>query len=153
MGLVACSGGGDEPAAGTSTSDTTSASATAPPRDVPTFTGSADSAFCTLLRGADTSSVLAGNPGDPAQVKAGFQRLVGLLRDAHAVAPPDIERDLALVSAGFETLDASLAAAGYDYEALVASGESSKITEAVNDPAFTAAGARLSAYRSQVCKL
>ena len=36
---------------------------------------------------------------------------------------------------------------------LAASGESATMTDAVNDPIFTAAFDRLSAYRTQVCQL
>lgn len=97
--------------------------------------------------------MLEGDPNDPTAVEAGFRRLVGVLRDALAVSPPEIEADLALVSEGIETLDATLAAVGYDYEALAASGQAPKLSEAVNDPAFTEAGTRLGAYRTQVCQL
>lgn len=149
--LGACSGG-DEPGASETTTtagDSSATTSTTPP----TFTGDAQSAFCALLRGVDPSTVLAGDPGNPAAVETAFRRLVGVLRDARALAPPEIEADLALVSEGFEALDATLAEVAYDFDALAASGESATVTDAVNDPAFTAAGARLGAYRTQVCQL
>jgi hypothetical protein len=96
---------------------------------------------------------MAGDPGDPTVVEAGFTRLVGVLRDVHALAPPEIEADAKLVSDGIAALDAALAAVGYDFDALAASPAAAEVTSAVNDPAFTAAGDRLSAYRTQVCHL
>lgn len=149
--VAACSGG-DEPAASETTTTAGESSATTSTRP-PTFTGDPQSAFCRLLRDVDPSTVLAGDPGDPAAIEIAFRRLVGLLRDARALAPPEIEADLALVSEGFEALDATLAQVGYDFDVLAASGESATVTDAVNDPAFTAAGDRLGAYRTRVCQL
>lgn len=146
----ACSGSdGAAPVTTTTAEDRSTSSSTTGP----TFIGDPGSPFCSLLRGVDTRAVLEGDPNDPAAVQAGFRRLVGVLHDALALAPPEIEADLALVSQGIEQLDATLAAVGYDYEALAASGQAPKLSEAVNDPAFTAAGARLGAYRTQVCHL
>ncbi len=99
--LGACSGSDAPSASVTSTTRRAAITTTSVPR----FTGDPQSAFCNLLRGVDTSSVLAGDAGDPAATEAAFRRLVGLLRDAHDLAPPEIEPDLALVAAGFEALD------------------------------------------------
>jgi hypothetical protein len=148
----ACSGDDEDDAAATTTSESTtptSSSTTEPP----TFTGDPDSAFCALLRDVDTDAVLAGDPNDPAAVGEGFQRLVAILRDASALAPTEIRDDITLVKDGIEALDAALAAVEYDVDALAASGAGPEVTEAVNDPAFTDAGTRLSAYRTQVCGL
>lgn len=60
---------------------------------------------------------------------------------------------MALVAEGMEALDATLAEVGYDFDALAASGAAAEVTAAVNDPAFTVAGDRLNAYRTQVCRL
>jgi hypothetical protein len=150
---TACSEGDDTPATDGATTTAEAAATTTSVTTPVTFTGAADSPFCNLLRGVDTSTVLAGDSGDPAAVEAGFHRLVGVLRDALALAPPEIDGDLSLVTEGIEALDATLAAAGYDFAALAASGESARISNAVNDPSFTAAGARLTAYRTQVCRL
>ena len=83
----------------------------------------------------------------------GEDRLVAVLTDATEVAPEEIAADVALVAGGIEALDAALAAVGYDVDALAASPEAAQVTAAVNDPIFTDAGARLSAYRTQVCQL
>jgi hypothetical protein len=141
-----CSTGDDE---GTATTTTARVSTTT----APTFTGDPGSPFCELLRGVDASVVPSGDLADPAAVEVTFRELVQVLHDALAVAPPEIEGDLALVSQGIDALDASLAQVGYDFDVLAASGEADTITEAVNDPAFADAGARLSAYRTQVCRL
>lgn len=149
-GLLAagCSTGDDEGSATTSTPDT-GASTSEPPA----FTGDPQSPFCNLLRDVDTSTALSGALTDPATVETTFRELVRVLHDALAVAPPEIEADLALVSQGIDALDASLAQVGYDFDVLAASGEADTLREAVDDPAFAAAGARLSAYRTQVCRL
>lgn len=143
---AACSTGDDE---GSPTTTTARASTTT----APTFTGDPGSPFCELLRGVDASVVPSGDLADPAAVEVTFRELVQVLHDALAVAPPEIEGDLVLVSQGIDALDASLAQVGYDFDVLAASGEADTITEAVNDPAFADAGARLNAYRTQVCRL
>ncbi len=147
---AACSSGSSADSATTTTARSRPSTTTT---SAPTFTGDAQSAFCTLLRGVDTSTVLGGDPGDPTAVEAAFHRLVGLLRDAHTLAPPEIAADLSLVSEGIAALDSALAAVGYDFDALAASGQSAAVVKAVNDPAFAEAGNRLSAYRTQVCQL
>lgn len=148
---AACSDGSDE-GSGASTT-TTTADPTPTTAAPPTFTGDAGSPFCTLLRDVDPASLLDGDPGDPAAVETGFRQLVQVLREMHALAPPEIEPDAALVIGGIEALDEALAAVGYDFDALAASPASAEVTAAVNDPAFTTAGSRLSAYRTQVCRL
>ncbi len=151
MVLAACSNDGEERAGRTPT--TTDASTTTASTTAPQFRGDPSSPFCELLRNVDPTTILAGDPGDPATVEAGFRRLVGVLHDAQALAPAEIEADLTLVTEGIAALDATLAEVGYDFDALAASGQSAAVTEAVNDPAFTAAGERLGAYRTQVCGL
>lgn len=61
--------------------------------------------------------------------------------------------DAALVADGVEALDGALAAVAYDFDALAASAASAEVIAAVNDPAFSTAGDRLGAYRTQVCHL
>lgn len=145
----ACSG--DDAADATTTSR--AADLTTSSTNAVSFTGDPDSAFCSLLREVDPAQLLAGDPADPAAVEAGFRRLAGVLHDALALSPPEIEADLALVSGGIDALDATLAEVGYDFDALAASGQSEALVEAVNDPAFSTAGDRLGAYRTQVCRL
>jgi hypothetical protein len=150
--LAGCSSGGADAASATTTS-------TAEPGDgtttttPPAFEGDAGSPFCEVLRNADPSTVPEADPTDPAAVESSFAQVIGMLHDALAVAPPEIEPDLTLVTQGMEQLDATLAQVSYDFEALAASGKAAELSTAVNDPAFAAAGARLSAYRGQVCGL
>ena len=150
--LAACSDDSDE-GGGAPTTTSAGAEATSTTTEAPTFTGDPGSSFCTLLREIDPTSLLTGDPADPAAVEEGFRRLVAVLRDLHAVSPQEVEPDVALVADGIEALDAALAAVGYDFDALAASGAADEVTTAVNDPAFTTAGTRLSAYRTQVCQL
>lgn len=151
--LAACSGGDDEDAATTTTSESTTSTSSTTTTEPPTFTGDPGSPFCALLRDVDTDAALAGDPNDPTAVGAAFQRLVSILRDASALAPPEIRDDITLVKDGIESLDAALAAVAYDFDALAASGAGPEVSAAVNDPAFADAGARLTAYRTQVCGL
>ena len=148
--LAACSNGDDGTAALTATSLAETTTSTA---DIPDFTGDPDSPFCSRLREIDPSAVLAGAPGDPADVEVGFRELVRTLRDLRALAPPEVKADAALVADGIEALDAALEAVGYDFDALATSSAAAEVTAAVNDPAFTTAGDRLTAYRTQVCQL
>lgn len=152
MALAACSSDGEEIAVRTTTTSTERTTTTASTA-LPQFSGDPGSPFCELLRNVDPTTILAGDPEDAATVEAGFRRLVGVLHDAQALAPVEIDADLMLVTEGIAALDATLAEVGYDFDALAASGQSAAVTEAVNDPAFTAAGERLGAYRTQVCHL
>jgi hypothetical protein len=149
--LVACGGGGDDDAE-PSTTTTVAAEATTTTEPLQ-FSGDEASPFCGLLRDVDPDTLLAGDPGDPASVETGFRRLVGVLRELQAAAPPEVAADTSAVADGIAALDAALAEVGYDFDALAASGAGDEVTAAVNDPAFAAAGDRLSAYRSQVCHL
>lgn len=147
--LAACSGDDGDSAALTTTTEAAATTTS----DAPRFTGDAGSAFCALLRDVDTASILAGDPEDPSSVEAAFGRLTGLLGEAAGLAPPEIAADVTLVRDGVAALDAALAAVDYDFDALAASGRAGEVTAAVNDPAFATAGARLNAYRTQVCRL
>jgi hypothetical protein len=145
--LAACSDDGEtaDEAPDTTTSITSTTT--------PTFTGEADSPFCNLLRDLDVAAVLGDTEEDPAAVGAAFQQIVDVLVDAAELAPEEITADVALVAEGMSSLDAALAAVGYDFDALAASGDAEDVLAAVNDPAFAEAGTRLSAYRTQVCGL
>jgi hypothetical protein len=101
----------------------------------------------------DTSTVLAGDADDPASVEEALGRLVGIMAEASEAAPPEIVDDVALVAGGVVALDEALAAAGYDFDVLAASDGGTEVMDAANDPAFTDAGIRLAAYRTQVCEL
>lgn len=147
---MGCSTGDDEGSGTTTTASTAGGPSTTSPPD---YEGDPDSAFCTLLRDVDTSSILAGDADDPASVEMALGRLIDVLADASETAPPDIVDDVALVAGGVAALDGALAAAGYDFEALAASEAGAEVMQAANDPVFTDAGVRLAAYRTQVCEL
>ncbi len=147
LALVAGCSGDDTEAPSIDVPDDTTTSTT------PTFTSDPDSPFCNLLRDVDVAEVLGDVDGDPAAVGAAFQQLVDVLLDATERAPEEIRSDVALVAEGMTSLDAALAAVGYDFDALAAGGNADAVLAAVNDPAFADAGVRLSAYRTQVCRL
>lgn len=148
--LAACSGGeGEDGEVATAPTTSVAVSSTEPP----TFTGDPGSPLCELLREVDPTTILAGDSEDPVALEAGFQRLVEVFDQLRALAPPAIAPDAALIADGLAALDEALAAVGYDFEALAASEIAPDVVAAVNDPAFTAAGDRLAAYRTQVCQL
>ncbi len=152
--LAACSSDGSDAADPASSSTPSSTAAPGSTTTEPlVFTGDEGSPFCEQLRSVDPSSLVPGDPTDPTALEAGFRRLVGILRDIQALAPPEIEADAQVVAEGIAGLDAALDAVGYDFDALAASSAAAEVTAAVNDPIFTTAGARLSAYRHQVCRL
>ncbi len=148
--LASCSD--DEPPDDASSTTTTEAAATTI-TTVPTFSGDADSPFCNLLDDVDLAAVLGGVEGEPEAVASAFQQLADVLVQAAELAPAEIRADVALVADGMVSLDAALAAVGYDFDVLAAGPSSRDVVEAVNDPAFADAGVRLGAYRSQVCGL
>ena len=151
VALAGCSTGDDEGAA-TTTAPSGSGSSS-PTTEPPDYEGDPDSAFCALLRDVDTSTILAGDADDPASVEEALGRLVGVMAEASEAAPPEIVDDVALVAGGVVALDEALAEAGYDFDALAASEGGAEVMAAANDPAFTDAGIRLAAYRTQVCEL
>lgn len=140
LALGACSDDGASEGAGTTT---TGPSTT----EVPTFTGDADSEFCMLLRDVDLRT-LTGVEGEGRSVQAAFAQLIDLFLDAELVAPPEIKPDMTLLGEGIFLLDQSLSEVGYDFDQLP-----DDVVRAVNDPVFADAGARLAAYRTEVCGL
>ncbi len=90
---------------------------------------------------------------DPAAVGAAFRQLVDVLVQAAELAREEIAADVGLVAGGMNSLAAALAEFDYDFDALAASGSGGEVLEAINAPVFTEAGARLGAYRGQVCDL
>lgn len=86
-------------------------------------------------------------------MEAAFGRLVTVLRALEEVAPAEVRSDAQLVAGGIDALDEALTEVGYDFDALAASAARHEVMTAVNDPAFTEAGDRLGAYRTQVCQL
>jgi hypothetical protein len=121
--------------------------------EAPTIAGDPASPYCEQLRTVDPTSLLTGDPADPASVEDAFGRLVTVLRGLEAVAPDEVRADAQLVAGGIAALDEALAQVGYDFDALAASATRDEVLAAVNDPAFTEAGDRLGAYRTQVCQL
>jgi hypothetical protein len=140
LALGACSDDRASEGAGT----TTTAPSTT---EVPAFTGDADSDFCRLLSDVDLRT-LTGEDGEASSVQAAFAELIDLFVDAELVAPPEIKPDMTLLGEGIFLLDQSLFDVGYDFDRLP-----DDVVRAVNDPAFADAGARLAAYRTQVCGL
>jgi hypothetical protein len=106
-----------------------------------------------LLRDVDIEGTLTGEEGSPERLRSGFEHLVQVLDQAAELAPDEIAEDAAALADGVAALNEALAAAGYDYDVLAVSPDAVKVSRAVNDPAFTVAGDRLEAYRTQVCHL
>jgi hypothetical protein len=148
VGLIAagCSGGGSSATGSSTTTLSTQVR----------FTGSADSAFCTLLRQVDTGTV--GGSGDaatatPADLQARFDHLLALLTQVADQAPQELKPDIAAVRTGISTVADALGGVGWSWTALEASSHSIDVAAALNDPSYTGAGTRISAYKAQVCHL
>ncbi|MEQ1786814.1 MAG: hypothetical protein ABL966_07160 [Acidimicrobiales bacterium] len=144
LALAACADGSDGAQGPTTTVATT---ATVPSTSVPTFTGDADSAFCTLLAEVDLGTLTADGGGD-GSIQGAFAQLIDVFLEAEVVAPPEIKADITLLGEGVFLLDQALFEVGYDFDQLP-----DEVVRAVNDPDFADAGARLAAYRTQVCDL
>jgi hypothetical protein len=144
LAITACSH------AGRGTSATTDA---APTSTTVHFTGDAGSAFCARLKELDTQDVLQGDKGAPASVEAGFAKLRQVLTDTAAQAPDELRPDITAIAAGIAALDDALRSVGYSYDALADAPNALEVSAAVNDPAFTEAGDRITAYKAQVCHL
>jgi hypothetical protein len=120
---------------------------------VPTFTGDASSPFCTTLAEVDVAGVLGNQAGSPEAIAAGFANLITVLDELAGVAPGEVQADVELMAEGIRALDEALAQVQYDFDTLAAVPQAQAVADAINDPAFTVAGDRLEAYRSQVCHL
>lgn len=144
--LAACSGdegdGGREDGSSPSSTTTTVV-----------YTGDPGSAFCGRLRDLSLDDVLSQPSESAADVEAAFTRLLDVLDQTAAAAPPELQEDIALLVAGIAALDDALRAVGYSYDALAESPDGPEVSAAVNDPAFAVAGEHISAYKAQVCKL
>ena len=145
--LPACSDGGDDEARATTT---TAVAATT--TEAPTFSGDPDSEFCRALRDVDLADPEVPD-GSPESVRANLDHLLDTFRLLRTVAPEEIAADVTLVADGVVALDDALSQVEYDFDALAASGQADELLEATNDPAYAEAGARLTAYRTQVCEL
>jgi hypothetical protein len=148
--VVGSCSGDDGPRAAGPTTSTTGAARTST-TEAPHFTGDPGSPFCALLRDGNVTDVLGDEASAPDDVRTSFKKLVGVLDEAARLAPPEVQADAGVLAAGVLELDGALAAVGYDFDALALSPDAEKLTKAVNDPSFTVAGDRLTAYRSQVC--
>jgi hypothetical protein len=115
------------------------------------FEGDPDSAFCNLLREAQIDEVAQIPAATPADLEANYAQTIRLFADAARQAPPEVQTDIELVRQGLIALDDALRAVGYSFDALEQSPDAAEIAAALNDPAFTEAGARIEAYKGQVC--
>ncbi len=122
----------------------------------PTFSGDANSEFCSLAKqisSSDLADEVTENAGD---LKATFDQLQNALQQAHDKAPSEIKDDLATVQATFQTYAAFLAKYDYDFTKITqaATEDPSVLTQAtqgLDSDAFTNASARINAYAQQVC--
>jgi hypothetical protein len=145
LALTACSNGGGSKHANDEASTTTSTTVH--------FTGDPSSPFCARLKDLNTQDVLKDSKGAPASIEAGFTTLRQVLADTAAQAPQELVGDITAIAAGIAALDDALRSVGYSYDALADAPNALAVSAAVNDPAFAEAGARITAYKTQVCHL
>lgn len=129
--LAACGGGGDE---AMSTAD-----------------------YCELIltyqeEGDAFDNLFGGDEMDPAAVKAGFEKMGGMIDDLSAKAPAEVKADVELVAKATNTLIDLLEKYDYDFMAMVADEEASAALEAVMGGADVGeASARLDAWGETNC--
>ena len=148
VGVSACSGDDRQPPSA-APEETTSSTATAP-TTVPDFSGDPDSEFCELVRGAGDRPVLdpfeAGL--EPREVELRFRNLQSRFAEFADASPPELEPILDELLVALEQLGTILDDHDYDFAQVAESGAD---TSVFDDPAFTDAAARISAYETQVC--
>jgi hypothetical protein len=134
-----CSQGTATPTTQSSETGSTEAPTTAPPK----FSGNGSSSWCALDRSFQDSNNFANVTKDP---KAWVAQVNDLLPKAEAAAPGAIKADVATLVAGVRTLVKALVDDNYDFTKLTPAQYA-----ALQDPKFTAAGDRVTAYDKQVC--
>jgi hypothetical protein len=132
--LVAACGGG-------ASSAKTAAGTTLPAGSK--FSGSNSSSWCALDRSFQDSNNFANASKDP---KAWVKQVNDLLPKVEAAAPGAIKADVATLVTGVRTLVKAIVDDNYDFTKLTADQGA-----ALQDPKFTAAGDRVTAYDKQVC--
>ncbi|HLY81506.1 MAG TPA: hypothetical protein VKQ71_00905 [Acidimicrobiales bacterium] len=130
--VAACGGGGS---AKTAVGTTVAATAK--------FSGSGSSSWCALDRSFQDSNNFANVTKDP---KAWVKQVNDLLPKVEAAAPGPIKADVATLVTGVRTLVKAIVDDNYDFTKLTADQGA-----ALQDPKFTAAGDRVTAYDKQVC--
>ncbi len=128
------------PSASTATTGAGNATATT----APSFSGSKNSKYCNLAR-QFSQTITPGVSNDP---KTLFQKFDSVLPEYLAAVPSAIKADSQAVIAVFQQLETRLKSVNYDYTKLGPAD-----LALVQDPKFTAALNRLSAYDAQVCGL
>ncbi len=141
--LAGCGGDSDEaePSQGT---QTTTAGAT--PGSVDTnFSGKDSERFCNLARGYSDKLGELGTT-DPTKLKTVAQDAEAAIKEAVAVAPSEIKRDVQLVAVASTAFFQELAKVDYDITKL-----SSDAVSGLQKPEVQTATERLGAYTQKVC--
>ena len=120
MVLAACNGDGSSASPSTTTSTTARESSGSSTTSPPEFSGDPGSPFCLLVAESGTRPVLDpfASGLDPAEVELRFRALKLSFEAFAAVAPVELEADLAALLAAVVELEAVLEEADYDFAAL-----------------------------------
>jgi cytoskeletal protein RodZ len=113
------------------------------------FTGTDSEAFCQAdARLNQEVSQQAPTTTEPAALEAYFEKKVDAIKQLEAIAPAEVKADVTITIGAYEAFRPVLAAVGWDQSKV-----SAEQAAAVQTPAVTAAGQRLSQYTERVCKL
>ena len=113
--------------------------------------------YCKLIltyqeEGDAFDTLFGGDEMDPAAMKAGFEKMGGMIDDLSAKAPAEIEADVALVAKATNALIDLLEKYDYDFMAMVADEEASAELESLMGGADVGeASARLDEWGQTNC--
>jgi hypothetical protein len=136
---------------GGSSSSSSSSTSTVPPTSTTRveFSGAGSDAFCKADATLNQQlSQEAPKTPEPAALQTYFEKKVAAVKQLEALAPAEVKGDVATTIAAYEAFRPVLAAIGWDQSKVTAAQMG-----AIQTPAVTAAGQRLSQYTERVCKL
>ena len=124
----------------------------------PSFTGDANSDFCSFVKDIANSDFAANLGEDSSKLKDDLQQVDDVMSKALSKAPAEIKDDLATVANGIKQYRDFLAQYDYDVAKITAAAQKDptvlqKVTDAFSDPKFEQASTRVEAYGQQVCGL
>jgi hypothetical protein len=117
------------------------------------YTGDPHSPFCSMLASLDGGAAAQDRTADPAAVEQGMTRYREELGRLDAASPEAIQPDVHKLATGIAHLDDALRSVGYSWAALSQADRAVTVEAEIDDPAYTAAGRHVTAYRAQVCRL
>ena len=143
--LVACGSSGSHDTGVSAPANTPS---TTPTVDT-AFTGADSGTFCALIRSfKDDSGRIGPSSSDPLALRDLFRRSATSVKQAVAVAPPEVKDDLGALANAYADFLAALESVDFNLTKLPPA-----VLSSLSAPETTRAAARMSAYTANVCKV